>query len=128
MIFDSEEPRELRFVLTEDALRSAVGDPGVMREQRRHILNLLENKRNLSVRVLRRGTFGNPAAGGGLTIFDFGDRGAPVGFSTVVYGPSTYFDDKSDTAALLRAFERLEELAASAEESARLIRQIDEER
>jgi hypothetical protein len=52
----------------------------------------------------------------------------PVGFSRVVYGPSTYFDDESDTAALLRAFERLEELAASAEESARLIRQIDEER
>lgn len=45
-------------------------------------------QRNLSVRVLRRGTFGNPASGGGLTV---------------------------------------EELAASAEESARLIRQIDEE-
>ena len=126
-IFDSDEPRELRFVLTEDALRGAVGSPEVMREQRRHILDLLESKRNLSVRVLRRGTYGNPAPSGGLIVFGFGDRGAPIGFSTAVFGPSTYFDDESDTAALLRAFERLEELAAGAGESARLIRQIDEE-
>jgi hypothetical protein len=123
-----DEPRELRFVLTEDTLRATVGSPEVMREQRRHILDLLESKRNLSVRVLRRETYGNPAPGGGLTVFGFGDRGAPIGFSTVVFGPSTYFDDESDTAALLRAFKRLEELATSAEESVRLIRQIDEER
>lgn len=127
-IFDSDEPRVLRFVITEDALRGSVGSPEDMREQRRHILNLLESKRNLTVRVLRRETSGNPAPGGGLTVFGFGDRGAPVGFSTVVFGPSTYFDDESDTVALLRAFERLEELAAGPEESARLIRQIDEER
>jgi transcriptional regulator with XRE-family HTH domain len=127
-IFDSDEPRVLRFVLTEDALRGAVGDPEVMREQRRHILNLLDSKRNLTMRVLRRETYGNPASAGGLTVFGFGDRGVPVGFSSVVFGPSTYFDDASDTAALLRAFERLEELAAEPEESARLIRQIDEER
>jgi transcriptional regulator with XRE-family HTH domain len=127
-IFESDEPRELRFVLTEDALRGAIGSPEVMREQRRHILNLLESKRNLSVRVLRRDTYGNPASAGGFMVFGFGDRGAPVGFSSVVYGPSTYFDDESDIAALLRTFERIEELAASAEESARLIRRIDEER
>jgi transcriptional regulator with XRE-family HTH domain len=121
-------PRTLRFVLTEDALRGAVGSPEVMREQRRHILDLLESKRNVTVGVLRRETYGNPASAGGLTVFGFGDKGAPVGFSSVVYGPSTYFDDESDTTALLRAFERIEELAANAEESARLIRQIDEER
>jgi hypothetical protein len=88
----------------------------------------LENKRNLTVRVLRRETYGSPASAGGLTVFGFGDKGAPVGFSSVVYGPSTYFDDESDTEALLRAFERLEELATDREESARLIRQIDKER
>jgi uncharacterized protein DUF5753 len=41
---------------------------------------------------------------------------------------STYFDDASDTATLLRVFERLEELAADPRESVRLIRQIDKER
>jgi plasmid maintenance system antidote protein VapI len=126
-IFDSDEPRELRFVLTEDALRGAVGSPEVMREQRRHILNLLESKRNLSVRVLRRGTYGNPAPSGGVTVLGFGERGAPIGFSGTVFGPSTYFDDEADTVALRRAFERLAELAASAEESTRLIREIDKE-
>jgi transcriptional regulator with XRE-family HTH domain len=126
-VLDADEPKELRFVLTEDALRGAVGSPEVMREQRRHILNLLENKRNLTVRVLRRETYGNPAPSGGITVFGFGDRGVPVGFSSVVYGPSTYFDDESDTASLFKAFQRLEELAADPEESARLICQIDEE-
>jgi hypothetical protein len=46
----------------------------------------------------------------------------------VVFGPSAYFDEEPDTAALLRAFERLEELALSPKESARLIRRIDKER
>jgi hypothetical protein len=124
-IFDSDEPRSLRFVVTEAALRGAVGSPEVMREQRRHILKLLESNKNLTVRILRAGTYGSPARVAGLTIFGFGERGAPVGFASVVYGPSTYFDSEADTAAMLRAFKRLEELALSPEESARLIRQID---
>ena len=127
-IFDSGEPKVLRFVVAEAALRGAVGSPEVMREQRGHILKLLESKRNLTVRVLRDETYGNPARVGGLTVFGFGDRGSPVGFASVVYGPSTYFDSESDTAALLRAFDRLQELALSPEDSVRLIRQIDEER
>jgi uncharacterized protein DUF5753/helix-turn-helix protein len=124
---DSTEPKVLRFVVSEVALRAAVGSPEVMCEQRRHILNLLEGKRNLTVRVLRDDAYGNPARAGGFMIFRFGGRGAPVGFAPVVYGPSTYFDNESDTAAMLRAFERLQELALGPEESARLIRQIDEE-
>lgn len=127
-ILDSAEPKVLRFVVVEAALRGAVGSPEVMREQRGHILNLLESKRNLTVRVLRDETYGNPARAGGLTVFGFGDRGLPVGFAPVVYGPSTYFDSESDTTALLRAFDRLQELALSQEDSVRLIRQIDEER
>jgi transcriptional regulator with XRE-family HTH domain len=126
-ILDSPEPKVLRFVLAESALRGSVGNQEVMREQRRHILNLLESKRNLAVQVLRNETFGNPAPGGGLTVFGFGEKGSPIGFSTVVFGPSTYFDGESDTAALLRAFRRLQELALSPEKSARLIRQIDKE-
>lgn len=124
---DSADPTTLRFVLAESALRGSVGSPEVMHEQRGHILNLLETKRNLTVRVLRNEAFGNPAPGGGLTVFGFGDKGSPIGFSTVVFGPSTFFDGESDTAALLRAFHRLQELALSPERSARLIRQLDKE-
>jgi transcriptional regulator with XRE-family HTH domain len=127
-ILDSAQPKALRFVVTESALRGAVGSPDVMREQRRHILNLLDSKENLTVRVLRTDTFGNPVRVGGLTIFGFGGRGRPVGFASVVYGPSTYFDSEQDTAAMLRAFDRLSALALSPGESVRLIREIDKER
>jgi transcriptional regulator with XRE-family HTH domain len=127
-ILESAEPKVLRFVVTEVALRAAVGDSETMREQRRHILKLLETNQDLTVRVLSSETFGNPARVGGVTILGFGDRGSPVGFASVVYGPSTYFDNESDTAAMRRAFDRLHELALTPAESERFIRQIDEER
>ncbi|MBB4908346.1 DUF5753 domain-containing protein [Actinophytocola algeriensis] len=123
----SAEPKTLRFVLTEDALTGAVGSPAVMREQRLHILKLLENNDNLTVQVLRSETYGNPARGGGMTILGFGDKGSPIGFSSVVFGPSTYFDQDADTADQMRAFRRLQELALNQDDSVRLIRQIDEE-
>ncbi len=123
----SPEPKTLRFVLTEDALTGAVGSPDVMREQRRHILKLLESNENLTVQVLRAETYGNPARGGGMTILGFGDKGAPIGFTPAVFGPSTYFDQESDTAALLRGFRRVRELALDPDESVQLIRQIDKE-
>jgi len=44
-----------------------------------------------------------------------------------VFGPSTYFDQEADTAALLRAFRRVQELALNPDDSVRLIRQIDKE-
>lgn len=124
---DSAEPKSLWFVLAEDALRGSVGSAEVMRAQRRYILQLLESKRNLAVQVLQDETYGNPAPGGGLTVMNFGDKGSPIGFSTVVFGPSTYFDDESDTVAMLRAFRRVRELALSPEQSARLIRTMDKE-
>lgn len=126
-VFESDGPKDLRFVVTETALRAAVGNPQVMREQRRHILDLLERNQNLTVQVLLATTFANPAKAGGLTVFGFGDKGSPVGFASVVFGPSTYFDDESDTTVLLRALSRLRQLSLSPEESARFIRQIDEE-
>ncbi len=125
---ESAEPKVLRFVVTETALRAAVGDPETMREQRRHILKLLETKQDLAVRVLRTETYGNPARAGGMIVLGFGDRGSPVGFAPPVYGPSTYFDNETDTAAMRRAFERLHGLALTQTESTRFIRQIDEER
>jgi transcriptional regulator with XRE-family HTH domain len=124
---DTANPKVLRFVIGEGALRGAVGSPETMHEQRRHILNLLESNRNLTVRVLRSDTYGNPARGGGLTVFGFGDRGSPIGITPGFFAPAAYFDDEADTAAMLRGFERLEKLALGLKESARLIRQIDKE-
>lgn len=126
-VFEAVEPKALRFVMTEDVLRGGVGGPEVMREQRRHILKLLETQPNLTLRILPSETCGNPARGSGLTVLGFGGKGAPVGFSTVVFGPSTYFDQEPDTTALLRAFERIMELALDQKDSTRLIHRIDKE-
>jgi hypothetical protein len=55
-------------------------------------------------------------------VFEFSGSAPPVGFTPVVYGPSTYFGDEEDTAALLRAFQRLQGMALSPKKSVELIR------
>ena len=126
-IFESMEPRLLRFVITEDALHANMGAPEVMREQLTHLLALIGEYRDLTVRVLGSDVFGNPARGSSLLIFGFGERGAPVGYSEAVLGPSTYYDDGKDTAAMLKAFHRVWELALSRRDSRRLMERILEE-
>jgi transcriptional regulator with XRE-family HTH domain len=119
--WDAGESKVLRFVFTEDALHAAVGNLEVMREQLSHILQLINRANDLTVQVLRQATYQNPARGGGFTVFSFGSNGIPVGFSNVVFGPSTYYHDEADTEIMLRGFDRLRELALSPEESRRLI-------
>jgi transcriptional regulator with XRE-family HTH domain len=120
-LFESGMRRILRFVVTEDALHANMGSPDVMKEQNNHILSLLDTHADLTVRVLRNDTYRNPARGGGLWIFGFGDRAAPVGYSPAVLGPSSYYDDEADTSRMLQAFYRIWELSLSRTESRRLI-------
>jgi transcriptional regulator with XRE-family HTH domain len=126
-VFGSSEPKTCRFVITEDALRANMGGPEVMREQGGHLLTLLREHRDVTVRVLRNDVFGNPIRGRNLSIFGFGDRAAAVGHSDAVLGPSVYYDDGKDTKAMLRAFYRVWELALSKRESRRLIEEIAKE-
>lgn len=126
-VFDSMDRRMLRFVITEDALHANMGAPEVMREQLAHLITLLGEHRDLTVRVLSNDVFGNPARASSLLIFGFGERGAPVGYSEAVLGPSTYYDDEKDTTAMLRAFHRVWELALSRRDSRRLLERILEE-
>jgi transcriptional regulator with XRE-family HTH domain len=123
-LFDMDGQRTLRYVLTEDALHANMGRPEVMGEQLQHMLMLLDRHRDLTVRVLRNDTYGNPARGGSLWIFGFGDRGTPVGYSAVMPGPDLYLDNEGDTSMMLRAFYRVWELALSREESRRLIETV----
>lgn len=120
-IFAPEGPQSVRAVVDEDVLRTTVGDAEVMREQLAHLLDLADEHAGLDLCVLRRGGFAHPGRGGGLTIFDFGDRGLPVAFSSVVYGPSVYLDDQSDIAVMSRIFERTYSNALRADESRDLI-------
>ncbi|MDQ3787315.1 MAG: DUF5753 domain-containing protein [Actinomycetota bacterium] len=86
-----------------------------------------EREERIAVRLDRQEkTFGS-AEPKTLRFLGFGDKGSPVGFSTVVFGPSTYFDEEPDTEALLRGFRRVQELALEPDDSVRLIRQIGKE-
>jgi DNA-binding XRE family transcriptional regulator len=126
-IWDSTEPKTLRFALTEEALRGGVGSPEFRNEQLRHILALQEQQEGLTVRVLPVDTYNNPARGGGFSIFGFGAKNGPVGFSTLMFGPSMYFDKEPDTTTMLRAFDRIWEIALSPQKSRQLIDRIAKE-
>lgn len=118
----SGRPKGLQFVLTEEALYDDGLHSDVMREQYEHLLALTTKHPNLDVRVLKVCALDNPAPSGGIIVFDF-DRAAPdIGFTPVVRGPSTYFGDEEDTAALLNAFRRVQGLALSSKKSVELIR------
>lgn len=93
-----------------------------MREQLQHLLSLAKKHPNIEIRVLSAGALDNPAPNGGLTVLDFGDSAPMVGFAHTVYGPSSYFSEDADTAALLRAFRRVQGLALSPARSLKLIR------
>lgn len=127
-LFDAPGRRILRFVFTEDALAANMGDPAVMVEQLDHILRLIDDYPDLTVRILRNDTYGNPARGSGLWIFHFGDRGAPVAYAPAMPGPALYYDDPDDLGAMLLAFDRVWKLALSKEESRQLIENVGKER
>jgi transcriptional regulator with XRE-family HTH domain len=126
-IWDSAEPRNIHFVVTEEVLRGAVGSAQVRHEQLRHILRVLEEHSDVAFQVLPIDMFENPARGGGFALFRFGDKGSPVGFSSWVFGPSTYFDQAADTAILQGAFDKVRELALSPEKSKQLVSKIARE-
>jgi transcriptional regulator with XRE-family HTH domain len=121
-VLDATTSKSLRFVLTEDALIDDGLHSDVMREQLDHLLALVKKHPDMEFRVLRAGALDNPAPNGGLTVLDFAGSAPRVGFAHVVYGPSSYFSDGRDTAALMRAFLRVQGLALSPQRSLKLIR------
>ncbi|MDQ2582657.1 helix-turn-helix domain-containing protein [Saccharothrix yanglingensis] len=121
----ASEPKRFEFVFTEDALAGA--DREVLREQLEHLLKLVEQRPDITVQVLRPGDIRNPAPNGGVTVLDFGGTAPSVAFTPTVYGPSTYFDDEADAAALLRAFRAVQGLARDHAASVDLIRRTLEE-
>lgn len=122
LIVDSKPPKALHFVITDTALRTQVGGPGVMRRQLEHLLHIMETRENTTVQVMSATTSHNPALGGGLAMLHFGAALRPVGFVSVAYGPSTYFDEPIDTDRMTRAFRRLaDDLAATPDSSRSMI-------
>jgi len=120
-VFEADALKELRFIFTDDAFGAEVGGPEVMRIQAEHVLRIMDERPNVRVQILRADTRNNPAQHGGLTVLHFDKPTPPVGFVSVVYGPSPYLNDPADTDAFVRVFERLGELALDQEESRRLL-------
>jgi transcriptional regulator with XRE-family HTH domain len=119
LVFESAEPKQVEILLTDDALTAEVGSPDIMRRQKTHVLAVMDEYPNVTVRIVPTRTRDNPAQHGGLSMLRFGEALRPVGFLPVVYGPSTYFDKATDTERILRAFTKLRELALSPEETRR---------
>jgi transcriptional regulator with XRE-family HTH domain len=119
-----EDPsRMLRFVITEDALRTQVGSAETMTQQLEYLLSLVERS-NINIRVLSPTVPHNPSPCGGLAVLRLGAQRHGVGMLPVVYGPSTYLDDPVDTHRLSRAFDKIEQLAMDPDASAQLIAQL----
>lgn len=66
-----------------------------MRAQLEHLLRLIAEYKNLTVRIVPTNAPDNPAPSGGVFIFTFGDLLRPVGFLPVTYGPSVHFEQGS---------------------------------
>jgi len=108
--------KSLLFIFTDDALATPVGGPEVMRRQ---IDRLLEAgaRPNTTLRLMNATDPRNPCPQGALILLDFDGKTPRVGLLPVAYGPSTYLDEPTDTDAIARCFQRLQELAYSEEES-----------
>ncbi|SDX54019.1 Helix-turn-helix domain-containing protein [Amycolatopsis xylanica] len=116
-VLEADEPKRMDMMFTDDTLSAMVGSPAIMRGQLEHVLAMIERHPTLTVRMVPNAASGNPAQSGGLIMLRFGAVLRPVGFVPVAYGPSVYFDETEDTERIMRAFNKLRELALSPAET-----------
>jgi hypothetical protein len=111
--------------MDEAVLRRPVGGAAVMREQ---LEELLRPRDNVTVRVVPFTVGAFPGLEGGFTLLDFPDQ---TTFPTEVYAESIagdlYPESADQITRITLAFERIEQLALSPEQSAGLIRRAIEE-
>ncbi|RZS43199.1 helix-turn-helix protein [Herbihabitans rhizosphaerae] len=121
-VLEAQTSKKLEFVVAEEAL-DVDDDTTVMREQLEHLLYLVKQHQRITIQVLKRGmSLRNPVANGGIVVLDFAGSAPRVAFASTAYGPSTYHDDEEDTAAMLRAFRKVQRLARDPADTATLIR------
>ncbi|ONI77258.1 hypothetical protein ALI144C_34920 [Actinosynnema sp. ALI-1.44] len=124
LVFQSDPPKEMEFIIADDSLRTTFGRPQVLQRQIEHVLHLLDKHPGLSIRVLSTTAPDNPAPHAGFALMRFPEPASPIGFNSVVHGPSMYLDDSADTDVLARIFDRLRGLAIGKAESRTALERI----
>jgi hypothetical protein len=112
-VLEADSSKRVEVMFSDAVLSTQVGTPDVMRGQFEHVLKVIEQHPSVTVRIVPSSAIGNPALSGGLTMLRFGRVLRPVALLPVVYGPSVYFDETEDTERVMRAFNKLRELALS---------------
>ena len=116
---DQERPLSLHAVITESALRLAVGPPDVRREQLHHLVAMADLP-NVTLQVARPEDGPHPALGGNFVIFGFGSAARPVVYVELQDG-AVYLQDQEQVAAYTMASSDVQRVAMSPEQSRELI-------
>jgi Domain of unknown function (DUF5753) len=116
-----ENPLRLEMIITEGALRIAVGGPAAMRRQLDHLLALMELP-NVDVRVVPV-TGAYPAMGTPFYILSFDDRFPDVGYVELL-DKGVYLEEPDDVRLYATKFAGLRAIALDPEASGELIATI----
>jgi Domain of unknown function (DUF5753)/Helix-turn-helix domain len=118
-----QAPLRLDCVLTEAALRQQVGGPEVMREQLRHLLDMIELP-HVSVQVMPFAAGAYPAQDCPFRLLSFPDPEDPDVACVDYLGGTVYVEDTEDVEGFILVFDGLKQQTLGSRESAELIREI----
>jgi transcriptional regulator with XRE-family HTH domain len=116
---DPERPLSLHAVITEGALRLAVGTTAVRQEQLRHLLEVAQLP-TVTIQVVRPEDGPHSALAGGFSLFNFGDAAQPVAYAEVKDG-ALYLQEVQQVEAYTIVANDLRQVAMSPEQSRELI-------
>lgn len=117
---DSDSPPDLRLVVDEAAIRRAVGGPDVMREQLQHLVEMA-GRPHIALQVLPFDVGAHPAMNGPFKLLSFPEE---AGLDTIYVEVETgalYPDEPADFERYRWIFNRLCDLALSAEATISLL-------
>jgi transcriptional regulator with XRE-family HTH domain len=120
-ILTRNDPPELHWILTEQALRQPIGGGTVMCRQVRRLIHLSEQP-NITINVIPLKVVEHPGLEGQFVIMDFADEPSIVCVEAKTTG--LFLDDGDKVSRYRLTAERLTELALDERESAQLLESI----
>jgi hypothetical protein len=121
------EPDALDYhiILDEAALHRPGGNAATMRAQLEHLADLASLRPNITIQIVPFSTGLYPGQSGTFMLMDFDTHAGEPGLAHIEPGftGSVYVEERGDVYAYSRLFQRLTEVALSAEDSLELIRE-----